>query len=161
MTLWTIACQSPLSMGFSRQEYWNGLPCPPPEDLPDAGIESVSLTPPALACGHFTTSATWEVHTHMRTHTHIFHILFRYGLSQDIEYSFLCYSVGPCGLSILYICVCYSLHLLTPDSQFIPPQPLFLTLLTQETGLQCLFKAIPIHLANLHALCLPPFLFFF
>ena len=43
-TLWTAARQSPLSMGFSRQEYWSGLPCPPPGDLPDPGIELVSLT---------------------------------------------------------------------------------------------------------------------
>ena len=38
-TLWTIACQAPLSMGFSRQEYWSGLPFPPPGDLSDPGIE--------------------------------------------------------------------------------------------------------------------------
>ena len=36
---WTVACQAPLSMGFSRQEYWSGLPFPSPEDLPDPGIE--------------------------------------------------------------------------------------------------------------------------
>ena len=40
----TSACQTPLSMGFSRQEYWSGLPCPPPGDLPKPGIEPVSLT---------------------------------------------------------------------------------------------------------------------
>ena len=39
VTPWTVACQSPLSMGFSRQEYWSGLPCPSPGDLPDPGIE--------------------------------------------------------------------------------------------------------------------------
>ena len=38
-TLWTIANQAPLSMRFSRQQYWSGLPCPPPRDPPDAGIE--------------------------------------------------------------------------------------------------------------------------
>ena len=48
-TLWTVACQTPLSMGFSRQEYWGGLPCPPPEDLPDPGTEPASLMSPALA----------------------------------------------------------------------------------------------------------------
>ena len=42
---WTIACQAPLSMGFSRQEYWSGLPFPSPGDLPDPGIEPMS---PAL-----------------------------------------------------------------------------------------------------------------
>ena len=41
-TLWTIACQAPLSMGLSRQEYWNGLPFPPPGDFPDPGIEPAS-----------------------------------------------------------------------------------------------------------------------
>ena len=61
-TLWAVACQSPLSVGFSRQEYWSGLPCPPPGDHPDPGIESASLTSPALAGGFFTTSATWEAH---------------------------------------------------------------------------------------------------
>ena len=43
-TPWTVACQGPLSMGFSRQEYWNGLPFPSPEDLPDPGIKRNSLT---------------------------------------------------------------------------------------------------------------------
>ena len=46
---WTAACLAPLSMGFSRQEYWRGLPCPPPGDLIDPGVKAVSLTPPALA----------------------------------------------------------------------------------------------------------------
>ena len=47
-TLWTAACQVPLSMGFSRQEYWSELPLPPPGVLPDPGIESTSVSP-ALA----------------------------------------------------------------------------------------------------------------
>ena len=50
----------PLSMGFSKQEYWNGLPCPPPGDLPNPGIEPAFLMSPALADGLFTMSATWE-----------------------------------------------------------------------------------------------------
>ena len=58
--LWTVAHQPPLSMGFSRQEYWSGLPCPLPRDLPDTGVESGYLKPPALAGMFFTTSATWE-----------------------------------------------------------------------------------------------------
>ena len=44
-TPWTVACQAPLSNGFFKQEYCRGLPCPPPGDLPDLGIEAVS---PAL-----------------------------------------------------------------------------------------------------------------
>ena len=62
-TLWTIAYQAPLSMGFSRQEYWSGLSCPPPGDLPYPGIEPTSLKSPALACRFFTTSTTWEAQT--------------------------------------------------------------------------------------------------
>ena len=42
VTLWTVACQAPLSMGFYRPEYWSGLQCPPPGDLPDPGIEPTS-----------------------------------------------------------------------------------------------------------------------
>ena len=60
VTLWTVAHQVPLSMGFSRQEYWSGLPFPSPEDLSDPEIEPVSLASPALAGGFFTTNATWE-----------------------------------------------------------------------------------------------------
>ena len=51
----TVACQTPLSMEFSRQEYWNELPFPPPEDLPHPGIELTSPMAPALAGGFFTT----------------------------------------------------------------------------------------------------------
>ena len=43
MTLWTVACQAPPFMGFSRQEYWSGLPFSSPEDLPNTGIKPVSL----------------------------------------------------------------------------------------------------------------------
>ena len=52
---WTVACQAPLSMEFSGQGYWSGLPFPTPEDLPDPGIEPAS---PTLAGGFFMTSAT-------------------------------------------------------------------------------------------------------
>ena len=49
----TIALQAPLSMGFSRQEYWSGLPCPPPGHLPDPGAEPAFLAPPALVVEFF------------------------------------------------------------------------------------------------------------
>ena len=62
VTLWTIACQAPLSIAFSSQEYWGGLLCPPPGNLLDSGLEPKSLTSPALTGGLFTTNATWEVH---------------------------------------------------------------------------------------------------
>ena len=57
VTPWTVARQAPLSVGFSREEHWSGLPFPSPGDLPDAGIE---LASPVLPGGLFTTSATWE-----------------------------------------------------------------------------------------------------
>ena len=52
-------------MGFSRQEYWSGLPFPSPGDRPDPGIESMSLMPPVLAGGPFTTGTTWEGHIYV------------------------------------------------------------------------------------------------
>ena len=57
VTLWTVVHQAPLSMGLSRQEYWSGLPGPPPGDLPDLGTEPVSLTSLALAGRFFTSSS--------------------------------------------------------------------------------------------------------
>ena len=56
VTLWTAACQAPLS----KQEYWSRLPFPLPGDLPNLGIEPTLLESPALAGGFFTTSASWE-----------------------------------------------------------------------------------------------------
>ena len=47
-TLWTVVLRAPLSMGFSWQEYWSGLPCPPPEDIPNPGVEPASPVSPAL-----------------------------------------------------------------------------------------------------------------
>ena len=56
--------EAPLSKGFSRKEYWSGLPFPSPGDLLDPGIKSRSPGFPALAGGFFTTSGTWEAHTY-------------------------------------------------------------------------------------------------
>ena len=58
-SLLTVSSQVPRSMEFSSQEYWSGLPCPPPGDLPDPEIEPAS---PVLAGRFFTTSTTWEAH---------------------------------------------------------------------------------------------------
>ena len=63
-----IAFQGPLSMGFSRQEYWSGLPFPSLRDLPDPGIEPASLTSPVLAGGFFITSTTWEAPSNQQIH---------------------------------------------------------------------------------------------
>ena len=51
---WTVTCQAPLFMGFARQEYWSGVPFLSPGDLPDPGIEPLSLSCPALSGGFFT-----------------------------------------------------------------------------------------------------------
>ena len=59
-TPWTVVHQAPLSMGFPRQAYWNGLPCPPRGDLPNPGIEPPS---PAMVGRIFATSATWKANS--------------------------------------------------------------------------------------------------
>ena len=63
-TLWTIACQASLSIEFSVPDYWSGLPCPPPEDLPDPGFKPTSHI---LCIGRafFTTHTTWEALSHV------------------------------------------------------------------------------------------------
>ena len=61
VSLWTAAHQAPLSMGFTRQEYWSGLPFPSPGDLPHQGIKPTSLMSPALAGKFFTTSSTFPL----------------------------------------------------------------------------------------------------
>ena len=78
-TLWTVACQAPLSWDSPGKSIGVGWPCPPPGDLPDPGIEPLSLTSPALAGGVFTTSAirvqrTKSVSRHIKT-THTAHTL--------------------------------------------------------------------------------------
>ena len=61
-TPWTVAHLAPLSLEFSRQEYWRGLPFSPPGDLPHPGIEPTSLVPPALAGRARYYCAAWEAH---------------------------------------------------------------------------------------------------
>ena len=78
-TLWTVACQAPLSMGFSRQEYWSGLPLPSLVYLPNPGIKRTSLLSPTLADGFFTTSSTWEAQKPIRVQYYITHCSITYG----------------------------------------------------------------------------------
>ena len=59
---WTVACQAPLSMGFSSQEYWSGLSLPLPGDLPHPGTEPTSFASPALAGAFFITVPPWKPH---------------------------------------------------------------------------------------------------
>ena len=62
VTQWTVVSQSPLSIEFSRHEYWSGLPFPTPGDLPDPGVTPASLVSPALAGGFFTTAPLGKPH---------------------------------------------------------------------------------------------------
>ena len=71
VTPWTVARQAPLSMGFSRQEYWSRFPSPgdpSPGDLPDPGIKPMSLMSPALSGRFFTTSTPWEARCYLPPH---------------------------------------------------------------------------------------------
>ena len=68
-TLWTVAHQAPLSMEFSRQEYWSGLLFPSPGDLFNPGIKLAFLMSSALTGRFFITNTTWEDYTHTHTHT--------------------------------------------------------------------------------------------
>ena len=90
-TLWTIAHQTLLSMGFPRQYYWSGLPLPSLGDLPDPGIEPASLRSPALAGKFFTTGATWEIYLLLNINTTffssiilIYFIFYVVSLSRDV-----------------------------------------------------------------------------
>ena len=69
-TLWTVGHKAPLSMGFFRQEYWSGLPCPPSGDLPDLGIEPVSPASPALQMDSLPTEPLGKPFCLRRVHKH-------------------------------------------------------------------------------------------
>ena len=72
MTPWTVACQVPQSMKSSRQEYWSGLPCPPPGDLANPGTEPTSLVSLALAGRVFTTALPGKLPQHLlRKYCHL------------------------------------------------------------------------------------------
>ena len=91
---------APLSMRFSRQEYWSGLPCPPPGDLPDPGMEPVSLTSPALAGRFFTASTTWEAHSYHAVHTSP-QIIYSIRVSLDFDQLHLFSPRHPLHLSVI------------------------------------------------------------
>ena len=133
-TAQALACQAPLSMEFSRQEYWSGLPFPPSGDLPNPGIKPMSpgsqadsLPPSHLGsplivvhfcfvfifywsivdlqcCANFCCTAV----THLHTNIHFLLILFFHFMvyPRRFGYKSLCYTVGPCCLSILNVTVC-------------------------------------------------------
>ena len=123
MTPWTVAHQAPLSIGFSRQEYWSRLPCPPPGHLPDPGIEPRSPVSPAMQVDsspaeparkpeHVTTSwvhellkSRWAV-----TRSKIKMTLARLGCSSFVFFLKIFFGCGPLLkplLSLLQYCFCF------------------------------------------------------
>ena len=76
LVLWIIVCQAPMSTVFSRQEYWSELTFSTPRDLPDPGIEPVSLMSPALEGRFFTSDATWEAQLSKTWINYSFSLLF-------------------------------------------------------------------------------------
>ena len=89
VTLWTIACQAPVSLGFSRQEYGSGLPCPPPGDLRSPGIEPTFPVSPALRMDSLPLSL-WGSPIRLFTVSHFEHVVFSVQPLTDCTYcSFL------------------------------------------------------------------------
>ena len=107
MTQWTVACQAPLSMGFSRQEYWSGLPYPLPGDLPNWEIKPRSLRSPALTGRFFTTSITWETQNIEHLDIFVFQIYDKYFLSFHGLPFYSVHSVLLCTKVVLLL-VCFS-----------------------------------------------------
>ena len=99
---------------FSRQEYWSGLPCPPPEDLPNPGIEPVSLTSPALAGSFFTTSTTWKAPLPAS-----FSLLWKHLL--PLQWGNLCVAHQACRPWLAVLCSSWTNHLcwILADSLFV------------------------------------------
>ena len=116
-TLWTVVCQVPLSMEFSRQEYISGFPCPPSGDRVNSGTESTSLTSPALAGRFFTTRATCEA---LKPWVLLFNSKFSYLLRAKLYYLIFISS----ALEIftfayfLYFYICLQNFLLIPLAHF-------------------------------------------
>ena len=102
-TPWTVAHQAPLFMGFSRWEYWSGVPFPPLGDLPMPGIEPASLTSCSLARRFFTTSATWILHqidfSLLKNRQHLVRLLWLHCASVPVSWSGPCTEFPNCGPS--------------------------------------------------------------
>ena len=121
-TPWTVACQTHLPMGFSRQEYWTGLPCSPPGDPPNPGVEPKSPASPALQADSLLLSYQQSPHHH-HTHTYIYSFLNLFPL-WFITGCWIQFPVLYRRTLLVTHPVCNSLHLLTPNSHSIPPPPL-------------------------------------
>ena len=119
VTLWTIVCQASLSRGFSEQEHWSGLSCPPQSDHPDPEMEPTSPRSPALVGRFLTASTTWEA-----PYMYIYPLLFRF-FSHIGLYRVL--SRVSCAIQQVLISYLFYMqqcvYISTPFSQFIPPPP--------------------------------------
>ena len=127
VTLWTVARQAPLSMGFSRQEYWGGLPCPPPGDLLYPGIKPGSFMSPVLAGRFCTTCTSWEANfSHISfafslcTVSHIFHIYVINASMEFYNYIFKGFKKWGKYLSVFYINL-YIYHFHYSPFSFVHP----------------------------------------
>ena len=104
VTLWTVAHLGTLCLGFSRQEYWSGLPCSPLGDFPKPGIEPMSLMSPALAGGFFTTSALFSsVYWHCSFKKAFFSLLAILWNLHSVQHLF---PSGSCFLLLFSPCCC-------------------------------------------------------
>ena len=103
MTPWATACQAPLSIEFSRQEYWSELPVPSPADLPDPGIEPMSLASPALAGGFFTVEPPGKPIDQYQNQASDIGTIHRAD-SDSISFKCICVCVCVC------VCVCSSMQ---------------------------------------------------
>ena len=115
-TPWTVACQAPLSMSFSRQEYWGGLLFASPGDLPNPGIKPAS---PAMA-GRFVNTESSGQHIYIVV---LYQMLSPYSLLQNTECSSLCHTIGPCCLSFYTCLVTQSCPTLCNPMDCIPSGP--------------------------------------
>ena len=110
-TLWTTAHQVPLSLGFSRQEYWSVLPCPPPGDLPDPGIEPISLVSLALQAGSFPLSHLGShllpivIHKCIHTHTHKYMYTHTFALPYPTGTRFLALDISTDSYLLCFSCL--------------------------------------------------------
>ena len=107
-TPWTAACQAPLSVGFSRQEYWSGLPFPSPGDLPEVGIQPVSLMSPALQILY---------HQHHLGSPSDSRVICNYLMTSLIIYQFSKFSQIPLQFAKFHwLCICV-IHNMIPQNQ--------------------------------------------
>ena len=108
-TVWTTACQDPLSMGISSHKHWSGLPCPSPGDLLNPGIKSMSFMSPSLAGRFCTSSTTWGAqYICINIYINIYYSsdsLLSEAI-RDTECNSPCPAAGPCCLSPLCVVVC-------------------------------------------------------